>query len=144
MAVGHIGAVRTPPKLPAGNNDPLAMLTLLADPERTAEAKTYLADLNAATEENARVTAQAREAVAEAQARIDEAERREAEVRELRTDLAEHRRQIEARQAERSDELQRREQQVGERETALDRKAAEVTAGLDVIRRARERLAEVD
>jgi septal ring factor EnvC (AmiA/AmiB activator) len=63
--IANVGNARALPRAPR-SDDPMALLTVLGDPDRASEAKAYLAELNAVLAENVKVRDQAQAATAEA------------------------------------------------------------------------------
>jgi septal ring factor EnvC (AmiA/AmiB activator) len=63
--IANVGNARALPRAPR-SDDPMALLTVLGDPDRANEAKAYLSELNAVLAENIRVRDQAQAATAEA------------------------------------------------------------------------------
>jgi len=79
--IGHVGSVKALPKAPR-SDDPMALLTVLGDPERAKEAKVYLTELNAVLVENMKVRDDALAATAEAEKRITQANEAERKARD--------------------------------------------------------------
>lgn len=84
--IANVGNVKVLPKAPQ-SDDPMALLTVLGDPERANEAKAYLAELSIVLAENIKVRDEAQTATAEANRRVGAAEAAERRASEAQQQL---------------------------------------------------------